>query len=310
VKARARASAIADLERRKLALEAKTRKMEAIAEANRAKANAKKGDGANDRGENAKKDDDGDDGGGGEKDEGDVVERPGDVRTARAREFASRDSVKVKPSANAWAGEKERRGERRASLDGRPAWRAPSEDSFADVGASVKEHVEAIEERIKATTPEKVNGDGAASASGESEDENAAPDDAFKTPAKASNGTTSPASTPSKTLTKTPSVMKTKLSERLSEAREIAAANAKELAASPLRSTFKQRFGAPREPNALEKIQSSVRRFVRRAHVKLSALTDRYPKQVAGGVGAIALIVLVSQRRGRDVVSPAARKKR
>jgi len=229
--------------------------------------------------------------------------------------------------------------ERRVSLEGRPQWVSPMDGEEttsvvdADVGtpangdASVKDEVEKIEERVIHNNGDnsKVNSadarvesvevesesdeDVASEHENESADENDAP---FTTPVKSPQSvvkSSTPTSPPSKSASKTPSAMKTKLNELLSEAREIKAASAKELAASPLRSSFKQRFSAPKEPNALEKVQTSVRRFMRRVQSKVSAVTDKYPKQVAGGVGALALMVLLSQRRSRDV-PVAARKKR
>jgi hypothetical protein len=227
----------------------------------------------------------------------------------------------------------------RASLEGRPQWVSPvdGEETMsvvdADVGtpangdASVKAEVEKIEERVihNDGSNNKVNSvetrvesvevelesdeDVASEHENESADESEAP---FTTPVKSPQSvvkSSTPTSTPSKSASKTQSAMKTKLNELLSEAREIKAASAKELAASPLRSSFKQRFSAPKEPNALEKVQTSVRRSMRRVQSKVSAVTDKYPKQVASGVGALALMVLLSQRRGRDV-PVAARKKR
>ena len=227
----------------------------------------------------------------------------------------------------------------RASLEGRPQWVSPvdGEETVsvvdADVGtpangdASVKAEVEKIEERVihndgnnnevnsvetrveSVEVESKSDEDVASEHENESADQNEAP---FTTPVKSPQSvvkSSTPTSTPSKSASKTQSAMKTKLNEILSEAREIKAANAKELAASPLRSSFKQRFSAPKEPKALEKVQTSVRRFMRRVQSKVSAVTDKYPKHVAGGVGALALMVLLSQRRGRDV-PVAARKKR
>ena len=208
-------------------------------------------------------------------------------------------------------------------MDGEETTSAPAVGTPANGDSSVKQEVEKIEERvmrdnegageqIKSVEVEESEDDDDLTSEHdvESADENEEP---FTTPTKsapASVNFSTPMSSPSKSTSKTPSAMKAKLNERLNEAREIAAANARELAASPLHSSFKKRFSAPKEPNAVEKVKTSVRRLGRRVQCRVSALTDKYPKQVAGGVGALALMVLLSQRRGRDVVPVAARKKR